>query len=621
MKVQPIGSFVNYGEKKINWEKRCTFEENSSKNISVPIMPVNYFVPSFKSSKQFELFFTENELIDRVSPEKLTPYTMLDEDSEAYLALSDSDKKILPYLVRASQAFDFVYKKLDNPHNLEFERFLETEIQKGNKSAEMTKKLYEAQRSIFASDVSGRPISLVKNLEQKPNKGFYPEDLSIEEFHKILMKMLKEKKDEEVRRILNQRSIVVREGESLKAIDYTEAFREEFIYAASELEKAAEITKDKEFKEYLLLQAKALRENDPLLDCEADKKWATLQNTTLEFTLSRESYEDKMTPTVTSNKELKTMLDERNIIAYAKDNLGARVGIVDKLGTEYLLKIKEFLPYMASKMPYNNKYTQSITTDSNQTMVDADIVYVSGDFACYKGKITLASNLPNNDKLSIISGGGHRTVYQKQMRYAKYSDGINEKLKALLNDDFHKYYHINAIHDFTILHENLHSLGPKEGLEKLGIYKHIIEENKADMGSIVMLEELKKLGYYTEEQQKKILTSWIFGYIHPGANFANAHATRNIMQHNYLIKNGAITFDSQNRIKINFFRVTECAREMLNKIIRIQLSGDSQMAKEYIDKHAVFSRELQILAEKLSSVSKRLNSYVDQPLAKKLIKM
>lgn len=620
MKILPIS---NYTPLKTTNKKDLKHSRDFNRNKSGfdSNIIVGYYNIAFKSKKtpNFELNFTEEELKDRVSEKKLTPYKMLDSDSKAYINLSKNDKIALSHLVRASEAFNSVYKKIDNPHNLKFEEYLNNEIAKGNTKAEMTKKLYDAQLGIFANDVAGDSISLVKNLEKKPNRGIYPEDLSVEEFHSILLKMLNENKDEEVKNILNQRSIVVRDGDYLKAIDYTEAFKEEFTLAANELEKAAKYTSDNDMRDYLLLQAKAFRENNPMLDCEADKKWATLQDTTLEFTLSRESYEDKMTPTVATNKELKNLLASRGINAYAKDSLGGRVGIVDKAGTKYLLKIKEYLPFMASKMPFNDQYVQSITNDSKQTMVDADIVHVSGDKAKYRGQISLASNLPNNDKLAIKNGGGHRTVYLKQMRNAKYSDGVNEKLNALLNDDFHKYYHINALHDFTILHENLHSLGPKEGLERLGTYKHIIEENKADMGSIVMLEELKNIGFYTEQQQREILTSWIFGYIHPGANFANAHATRNIMQHNYLIKNGAITFDEQNRMKVNFEKVTECAREMLNKIIKIQLSGNPELAKGYIDEHAVFSKELQILANKLNTVSKRLNSYVTQPLAKKLL--
>ena len=49
------------------------------------------------------------------------------------------------------------------------------------------------------------------------------------------------------------------------------------------------------------------------IDAYADKKWATLQDTPLEFTLSREQYADLMTGSVVEDEELKTLLEENNI--------------------------------------------------------------------------------------------------------------------------------------------------------------------------------------------------------------------------------------------------------------------------------------------------------------------
>ena len=218
----------------------------------VASLNTNFFTPAFKGNlnKNFELFFSEEELKDRISPQKLTPYKMLDVDSKEYQELSSKDKKVLEHLVKASDAFENVYKKLDDSKNLEFERFLNVEIKKGNRRAELTRKLYDAQRGIFARDEIGNSISLIKNFKKNPSRGVYPQDLSIEEFHEILIKMLDENKDEEVKNILNQRSIVIRDGDNLKAIDYTEAFKEEFTIAAKELEKAAEITEDKNFMKY-----------------------------------------------------------------------------------------------------------------------------------------------------------------------------------------------------------------------------------------------------------------------------------------------------------------------------------------------------------------------------------
>ena len=163
------------------------------------------------------------------------------------------------------------------------------------------------------------PIRLIKGIEEKPGKGVYPEDLSKEEFHNVLIRMIKEGKIQEVKDILTQRSMVVRAAEDLAGIDYVDYFHEDFEKMAQELEKAAIVSTNADFNEYLILQARALRLADPMLDAYADKKWATLQDTPLEFTITRENYEDEMTGTIVENEELSTLLKEHGISPIPKD--------------------------------------------------------------------------------------------------------------------------------------------------------------------------------------------------------------------------------------------------------------------------------------------------------------
>ena len=59
-----------------------------------------------------------------------------------------------------------------------------------------------------------------------------------------------------------------------------------------------------------------------MLDAAADIKWATLQDTPLEFTITRENYDDNMSVTIFKNKELLTLLKEHGIIPVSKDFLG-----------------------------------------------------------------------------------------------------------------------------------------------------------------------------------------------------------------------------------------------------------------------------------------------------------
>lgn len=566
----------------------------------------------------FTFALSEKELQERTHPSAFTSYNMLDENAQQYNDLPLHEKKALEYLVHASDIIDRVALKMDHPYNIKFEQFLKDEIAKGNKQAKMTMDLFRGQRGIFGHERNGNSVALTNDVEQRLGRGFYPYDLSVSEFHDILINMLNNGQDAQVRKILNQRSIVKRNGNQLAAQDYTQAFQNEFREVAFLLNCAAHITQNPEFKEYLRLQASALSDYKPYKDCVADKKWSTLQSGPLEFTLGRESYDDAMTPTVLNNPQLKAMLDERGIAPYPKDTLGTTVGIVDKAGTDYLLKIKEYLPILATKMPRSSEYKQTISKDTKQTMVDVDLVTVGGHVGTYRGGITLAFNLPNADKLAVKTGGGHRTVYLKQMRNSKYSDGLKKKLDALLAPEFHKYFSVPALHDFTILHENMHTLGPKENLESLGQYKNIIEEHKADAGSVAMLDELVRCGFFTPQQKKEILTSWLVAYLYPAANFKTAHSKRNIMQHNMLFESGAIKLDKTGRLVIDFNRVTDRSHKMLADVIDIQLSGDPEKARKYIEKYAVWSQPLQTLGSKLSVIDTHRNSYITELLADRI---
>ena len=191
-------------------------------------------------------------------------------------------------------------------------------------------------------DVLSNKINLAKGIEAKPGLGVYPEDITKEELHKILIKMLKEKKIEQVKTILNQRSIVERDGEYLKATDYVDYFKDDFKKMADLFDEAAKVSTNSDFNEYLNLQAKALRRADPLLDAEADIKWAQLQYTSLELTITRENYKDELTGTFTENEELKQLLRDNNISVIPKDSLGLRIGIVNKNGTDAILSIKKY---------------------------------------------------------------------------------------------------------------------------------------------------------------------------------------------------------------------------------------------------------------------------------------
>lgn len=572
--------------------------------------------------QDFTLNLSREELEKRTNKDYLNTKKMLTPDAPEYTELADGDKNALKHLVRAAYILEKINMQIDNPHNLDFKAFLEKEIKNGNEDAKLTKILFDAQKGINAIDTMSNKINLAKGLTEHLGKGVYPEDLSKEEFHAILTKMINEGKIDDVKKILTQRSVVERNGDKLIGIDYIDKFKEDFAKMADELDLARETSTNADFNEYLELQAKALREADPMLDAYADKKWATLQDTPLEFTITRENYEDEMTGTIAENKELSELLNAHEITPTPKDFLGGRVGIVNKKGTEALMAIKKYLPELAKNMPFADEYEQNISTtgDTKQTMVDVDLVAVAGDVGAYRGGITLAENLPNDDKLSLKIGGGRRNVYHRQIRFISNVAKLQERLDEILDKEQHKYYLDEADHWFTIGHENAHSLGPKKACETLGKYRNIIEENKADMGSLAFVDLLTELGMYTEEQRKQIIVTTVAdNFLKSKPTLSQAHRVRTVMQNKYFADHGAYVI-IDGKIHVNIDKVVPIAKEMLSEIIRIQIDGDFDKAEKYVLNNFVWTDNMELIAQKLQKVSKYLNGRTESPLAELLLK-
>ncbi len=628
MEINPINNIagINLKSLKKSTEPEPQKSVDKSENLIKELDKMSMINNVNIGKKDYELNLSMEELEKRTHKDYLTTKKMLAVDAPEYLELEEGDKEALKHLVKAAVVLDKVNMQLDNPNNLPFKEYLEAEISKGNEQAKLTKILFDAQKGVCSLDRESNMIELIKGVSERLGKGVYPQDLEKDEFHAILIKMLKDGKVDDVAKILNQRSVVERVGNELVATDYVDKFKDDFAYMASELEKAAETSTNADFNEFLILQAKALRTADPMLDAYADKKWATLQDTPLEFTITRENYSDELTETVVENPELKALLDENGIIPVAKDFLGGRVGIINKKGTDAILGVKNYLPLMAHNMPFKDDYIQNISPDkeSKQTMVDADLVAVTGDVGEFRAGITLAENLPNDDKLSIKElDGGRRNVYHRQIRLITSEDArekMKKRLAATVNPELHQYYNDEADHWFTVGHENGHSLGPKSGTEGLGKYKSIIEENKADMISLAMLDVLTEAGMYTPEQRKQIIVTYAADNMMTSKpTLSQAHRVRSVMQNYYFIKEGAMEISPEGILNVDIEKMVPTARKMLEEIIQVQMKGDFSKGEKYVLDNFVWTPEMETMAQNIKKVSKTLNGKVESPLADKLL--
>ena len=177
-------------------------------------------------------------------------------------------------------------------------------------------------------------------------------------------------------------------------------------------------------------------------------------------------------------------------------------------------------------------------------------------------------------------------------------------LDALLDKEFHQYFDEEAEHIFVIGHENGHSLGPDSSYkDSLGIYKHIIEENKADVVSIAMMPQYVKTNVIDETTLRKVYVTWIMRLllkskpqqIHP-------HRVGDLIHFNYLLKHGAISITSDNKVRIDFAKMPEVMNKILQETIAVQLSKSPQKAQQFIAENSDWGKLHEYIADTLQKI-------------------
>ena len=243
--------------------------------------------------KGYELALSEEQLDDIIN-NKTRQINLIDKNYSEYQNLTDGNKKALDHLVLAAKYFNVVAEELDHELNITLQEEMEKVAPTSSYVAKALR-LFNMFRGVEGHNgVDLEPVEIFKGVKAAKGRNFYPSDLTVSEFHQIIKRMIEEGQDKEVQKILSVRTIVRRDGENLKAIDYTEYFANIFSKVANELEVAAHYTTDDDFKDFLGWQAQALIQNNEDMDMLADKHWAVLQNNNqLEFTIGRESYDDK----------------------------------------------------------------------------------------------------------------------------------------------------------------------------------------------------------------------------------------------------------------------------------------------------------------------------------------
>ena len=416
-----------------------------------------------------------------------------------------------------------------------------------------------------------------------PGAGFYPQDLTKEEFEEFVTKFPEEKE-----KLENSYTVVIRQGGVLHAVPYGKYYKLTQDLA-QKLEEAAEFADEPTLKRYLLLRAKAIRTDDYY---ESDMAWMDVKGKIDIIIGPIETYQDAL-------------------FGY-KAAYEAIVMVKDEEATKEFEMFKSLVGHFEKNLPQDPKCTRKKFSAETQLNI-VNVVYFGGD--CQKGTKTIAASLPNDPRVRDAKGGKNSMF--KNMMEAKFKAILVPISKIILQPEQQKYIDQKAFTSFVTLHEFSHTLGRGYvyGNDKLEVRTALkeryspIEECKADIVSMWNHKLLNELGKYDNEYIKKAQVTYLAGLFR-SIRFGteSAHARANLIQLNFLREQGAIATTSDGKYKIVEEKFWDGVKALANQVLTIQATGDYNQAGEFLNKYAVVTEEIKKAIDLLKDIPRDIDS-------------
>ncbi len=396
--------------------------------------------------------------------------------------------------------------------------------------------------------------------------GFYPADLTREAFDAYL-----DANPGQRDALTSPYTVVVRDGEKLKAIPYSVAYKPELTKAARLLEEAAAITTNPSLKKFLSLRAKAFLTDDYY---ESELAWMDLKDTPIEVAIGPyEVYTDRLHGQKTAFESFVTLKDPEESAA--------------------LDKYKRYLRDMEANLPVEEQY-KNFQRGFESPIAVAEQVRGGGDNV--PGVQTIAFNLPNDERVREAKGA--KKVILSNVLGAKYDRILAPMAPLVLVSDQSKLVVKKYMQLGTLFHELSHSLGPGtiavDGKkttvsEALRDQASALEEAKADvMGAWNILFMMDK-GELPAAEKPQLFATYLAGTFRSMRfGIEEAHGRGAAMQYGYMKAKGAFVWDeSAGRYRIDNAKFETALRDLLREMIVLQHNGDYAGVKAFMAKWAV----------------------------------
>ncbi len=519
-----------------------------------------------------------SEAPKRTTPKSMTTQAKVEQFAVAELtadisSLPQSEKDALKTLIAASKHLDPIFDRQAWAGNPDLEQQLAGATDDEGKARYA---YFRIMRGPWDRQKDHEPFAI--NRPHPKGAGFYPEDMTAEVFEGWLKAHPEDRKDFE-----SLFTVIKREGETFKAVRYSEEYAKWLEPAAEGLEQAAKKTKNKSLKKFLELRAKGFRTDDYYA---SDKAWMDLDSR-VEITIGPyETYEDKL-------------------MNY-KASFESFVTVSDPKASKALAKYKKYLPKMEKNLPVDDAVKTKRGAQSPIRVVD--LVFTAGD--ARTSVQTIAFNLPNDERVRKEKGA--KKVLLRNLIETKFEKIMKPIGERVLAPKHHAALSGDAFFHQVLFHELSHSLGPafteKDGRKvevrvAIGPAYSALEECKADvMGAYNILYMIDE-GELPKDFREKLLVSY-FGGLFRSVRFgvAEAHGRGAAVQINRYLEDGSVTVGPKGRFKIDFAKLETSISNLVRDLVMLQHEGDRAAAEAFLDEYGVQSEAMTNALAKLDGI-------------------
>jgi hypothetical protein len=490
--------------------------------------------------------------------------------------LSANDRKALDKIIAASRLLDPLFLSQLWSGNLALQKKL-----KGDKSelGKLRLHYFNINKGPWSQLDDNKAFLEGVPAEKPQGAAHYPDDMAKEEFTKWVDSLSPAEKAKATGFFH-----AIRRGKDgkLMAVPYSQEYKQYLVPAAKLLKEAAALTTNATLKDFLIKRANAFMSDNYY---ESDVAWMDL-DAPIDVTIGPyETYSDEW-------------------FAY-KAAFESYVTIRDEVESDKLKKFSQYLQELENNLPIDAKY-RNPKLGSASPMRVVNVVYASGEGN--SGVQTAAFNLPNDEK--VVAEKGSKRVMLKNVQNAKFEKTLVPISKVVLSPADQSNVSFEAFFTHILMHELMHGLGPKSikangkdttVREQLKETYSTLEEAKADVSGLWALQYLVDKGVLDKGLSETMYTTFlasIFRSVRFG--ISGSHGRGVAIQFNYLMDEGAITFDSKTgNFKIVPEKIKDSVRKLTTEIMTIQAEGNYARANELYTKMGVVRPEMQSALDKL----------------------